>query len=500
MDADGSNPRQVTDERRGELRAVLPPRRQAHHLRDQPRRPEGPRFDLYLVDVDGDGARAGHDFATDDRDDFDGFPMFSPDGKRLVFAATATTPSRTRRTSSSPTGRTDSLRRSGDSAGVERPAVRRVAPRGAGLASLREQDRRPGGGVDDPERRTPTRQGGPQARLAARTDACAAGRSAVRRSPRRGRPSAPWRSRRAGSRAAGRSRRGAGRVGGGVPDDLGRARAPGPLRAPRPRHRARGPRAGPSRRVRRPAGARADLLRRGHGEAGPRLRLRRYASQRLDDAPRRPAQFLRRSPARRSTAARPSAAPRGSRRSTRRGPSSRVPPRTPPRAPPSTGQREVAQRVVEAPDAAGVERVASRTPFPAPGGARGARGFPCGRSGRRAGLSVRGDRRRARDEVLARVSSRRRRRRRTRRTTGRVRRERGPRAAVEVVPGRPGLEPSASLPSPRDRARAAIAPTAPPPNEWPTTPRRVGRALGAGPASRRLEAPRRGPPTSRRSA
>ena len=44
--------------------------------------PHGGNFDLYLINVDGTGLEQVT-FSTT----FDGFPMFSPDGKKLVFAS-----------------------------------------------------------------------------------------------------------------------------------------------------------------------------------------------------------------------------------------------------------------------------------------------------------------------------------------------------------------------------------------------------------------------------
>jgi Tol biopolymer transport system component len=42
----------------------------------------GRNFDLYLINVDGTGLER-----VTYNDTFDGFPMFSPDGKMLVFAS-----------------------------------------------------------------------------------------------------------------------------------------------------------------------------------------------------------------------------------------------------------------------------------------------------------------------------------------------------------------------------------------------------------------------------
>jgi Tol biopolymer transport system component len=44
--------------------------------------PKGRNFDLYKISVDGSGLER-----ITYNDTFDGFPMFSPDGKKLVFAS-----------------------------------------------------------------------------------------------------------------------------------------------------------------------------------------------------------------------------------------------------------------------------------------------------------------------------------------------------------------------------------------------------------------------------
>ncbi len=82
MDADGSNPRQVT--RLGVASFApffLPDGRRiifSSNLRD----PRGRNFDLYVVNDDGTGLEQVTTY-----DGFDGFPMFSPDGRQLVFAS-----------------------------------------------------------------------------------------------------------------------------------------------------------------------------------------------------------------------------------------------------------------------------------------------------------------------------------------------------------------------------------------------------------------------------
>jgi Tol biopolymer transport system component len=44
--------------------------------------PKGRDFDLYTINADGTGLER-----VTFNDTFDGFPMFSPDGKKLVFAS-----------------------------------------------------------------------------------------------------------------------------------------------------------------------------------------------------------------------------------------------------------------------------------------------------------------------------------------------------------------------------------------------------------------------------
>ena len=83
MDADGSNAAPGDAHRRGELRAVLPPRREADRLRLERRRSARAELRPLPRERRRQRARAGHDRATT----FDGFPMFSPDGKKLVFAS-----------------------------------------------------------------------------------------------------------------------------------------------------------------------------------------------------------------------------------------------------------------------------------------------------------------------------------------------------------------------------------------------------------------------------
>ena len=61
--------------------------------------PKGRNFDLYKINVDGIGLER-----ITDNETFDGFPMFSPDGKKLVFASNRNAKAAARRICSSPTG------------------------------------------------------------------------------------------------------------------------------------------------------------------------------------------------------------------------------------------------------------------------------------------------------------------------------------------------------------------------------------------------------------
>ena len=69
-------------QRRRQLRALLASGRQAHHLRFQHGRPGSRNFDLYIINADGSGQER-----ITFHPDFDAFPMFSSDGKKLVWAS-----------------------------------------------------------------------------------------------------------------------------------------------------------------------------------------------------------------------------------------------------------------------------------------------------------------------------------------------------------------------------------------------------------------------------
>ncbi len=87
MDADGSNKRQVTRNGKANFgpyftrdgtRLIF-----ASNLDD----PTGRSFDLWLVNLDGTGLERVTWFSNEQHDDFDGFPMFSNDGKRLLWCS-----------------------------------------------------------------------------------------------------------------------------------------------------------------------------------------------------------------------------------------------------------------------------------------------------------------------------------------------------------------------------------------------------------------------------
>ena len=82
-DADGGNARQVTSLGARQLRAVLPSRRTADHLRVElsGRRGAATSTSTWST-LDGTGLEQ-----VTTSGEFDGFPMFSPDGTKLVFAS-----------------------------------------------------------------------------------------------------------------------------------------------------------------------------------------------------------------------------------------------------------------------------------------------------------------------------------------------------------------------------------------------------------------------------
>jgi TolB protein len=87
MDADGSNPRRVLSNGKANFGPWFTPDGKRLLFSSNQDDPKGRSFDLYLVGLDGTGLERVTYFSTDDHDDFDGFPMISPDGKRLLWCS-----------------------------------------------------------------------------------------------------------------------------------------------------------------------------------------------------------------------------------------------------------------------------------------------------------------------------------------------------------------------------------------------------------------------------
>lgn len=89
MNADGSNKRKITDINSASFAPFFTPDGKAiifstdyYDRKNNPERRRQPNFDLVVVNLDGSGMER-----ITFNDSFDGFPMFSPDGKKLVFAS-----------------------------------------------------------------------------------------------------------------------------------------------------------------------------------------------------------------------------------------------------------------------------------------------------------------------------------------------------------------------------------------------------------------------------
>lgn len=82
MDADGSNPRQVTDNGAANFAPYFFPGSERIIFASNMHDPEGRNFDLYAVRIDGTGLTR-----ITTHPDFDAFPMFSSDGRWLVWAS-----------------------------------------------------------------------------------------------------------------------------------------------------------------------------------------------------------------------------------------------------------------------------------------------------------------------------------------------------------------------------------------------------------------------------
>jgi len=86
MDADGKNPRQVTRNGKANFAPFWHPDNRRILFSSNHHDPKGRNFDLFLVDEEGGGLERVTYFEREG-DDFDGFPMFSADGKRLLFCS-----------------------------------------------------------------------------------------------------------------------------------------------------------------------------------------------------------------------------------------------------------------------------------------------------------------------------------------------------------------------------------------------------------------------------
>jgi Tol biopolymer transport system component len=82
MNADGSNPVQLTDNQAANFAPFFFPDDRRIIFASNLVNPRGRNFELYAIDVDGQNLERVTYF-----EGFDGFPMFSPDGKYLVFAS-----------------------------------------------------------------------------------------------------------------------------------------------------------------------------------------------------------------------------------------------------------------------------------------------------------------------------------------------------------------------------------------------------------------------------
>ena len=82
MNADGTNPRQVTALGGANFAPFFHPDGKRIIFVSNHHNPRGRNFDLFMINLDGTGLTQITTY-----DDFDGFPMFSPDGRQLVFAS-----------------------------------------------------------------------------------------------------------------------------------------------------------------------------------------------------------------------------------------------------------------------------------------------------------------------------------------------------------------------------------------------------------------------------
>ncbi len=82
MDADGSNQRQLTDNGGANFGPYWHPSGESVIFSSNMHDPDGREFDLYFINLDGTGLER-----ITYTPDFDGFPVFSPDGRHLVWGS-----------------------------------------------------------------------------------------------------------------------------------------------------------------------------------------------------------------------------------------------------------------------------------------------------------------------------------------------------------------------------------------------------------------------------
>lgn len=90
MNADGSDQRQITSLGGANFAPIFTPDSKRIIFSSNHRNPRGPgasNFDLFLINLDGTGLEQVTTHST-----FDGFPMFSPDGKQLIWASNRNAP------------------------------------------------------------------------------------------------------------------------------------------------------------------------------------------------------------------------------------------------------------------------------------------------------------------------------------------------------------------------------------------------------------------------
>ena len=87
MNADGTNQRQVTELGGANFAPFFTPDGRRIIFSSNFRNPRSRNFDLFLVDAGLTKATAGQITQVTNHPDFDGFPMFSPDGKQLVWGS-----------------------------------------------------------------------------------------------------------------------------------------------------------------------------------------------------------------------------------------------------------------------------------------------------------------------------------------------------------------------------------------------------------------------------